>query len=541
MTTDADNWRQRSTSTASRRPSAGASARADEFSARLLLPRQRQRHPLRAAVAARNDSGPTRRPIRAVMIADRPAELLRRGQRLQRRRRAYGTAQLHAPLRRRRRAAHGAAPGGYDRDQRAGDDPLLRRSQPDDRRRHRPRLSDRRRRRWPSPTTPLTRGTQNKVQDMTRDLPAERLQQPLHLARPQHALLAGIDARARGVQELRADRCQPGSCSTRTRRARRSARRTTAPGRRALRACAANRTFDAKALGVYVQDLVQVAPDWKLLAGLRWDRFEGDYTAARPTATTARTRRSRTDSLWSQPLRRALPADRRESYHLSTAPRSTPRASPTSTTRRARRRRPRPAATSSSAPSSTCSTAASRAALALFHSTKYNERNRDSPTASRSRLHAVRQAARRRPRARPRRPHHAALGGLRLVRLDPGRRDRQGGLRRDPDRRARRRPAVADAAPQRHDLARPTRSLPSLRVGGGLNARSSQTPNRNPAGIVAPSFVTGDLMAEYTGRPGRAQAQRHERDRQALRRFALPRPLHPGQAAHAVGPLTVRF
>ena len=38
---------------------------------------------------------------------------------------------------------------------------------------------------------------------------------------------------------------------------------------------------------------------------------------------------------------------------------------------------------------------------------------------------------------------------------------------------------------------------PTVRLGGGLNARSSQTPNRNPAGIVAPSFVTADLLAEY--------------------------------------------
>jgi len=38
----------------------------------------------------------------------------------------------------------------------------------------------------------------------------------------------------------------------------------------------------------------------------------------------------------------------------------------------------------------------------------------------------------------------------------------------------------------------------AIRLGGGLNARSSQTPNRNPAGIIAPSFVTGDLLAEYT-------------------------------------------
>lgn len=41
-------------------------------------------------------------------------------------------------------------------------------------------------------------------------------------------------------------------------------------------------------------------------------------------------------------------------------------------------------------------------------------------------------------------------------------------------------------------------TLTGERVGGGLNARSSQTPNRNPVGIVAPSFVTGDLLAEFT-------------------------------------------
>ena len=34
------------------------------------------------------------------------------------------------------------------------------------------------------------------------------------------------------------------------------------------------------------------------------------------------------------------------------------------------------------------------------------------------------------------------------------------------------------------------------RVGGGLNARSSQTPNRNP-GWAAPKYITADLMAEY--------------------------------------------
>jgi catecholate siderophore receptor len=39
--------------------------------------------------------------------------------------------------------------------------------------------------------------------------------------------------------------------------------------------------------------------------------------------------------------------------------------------------------------------------------------------------------------------------------------------------------------------------LPQLRVGGGITFRSSQTPNRNPPSIVAPSFVIGDLMVQY--------------------------------------------
>jgi catecholate siderophore receptor len=38
---------------------------------------------------------------------------------------------------------------------------------------------------------------------------------------------------------------------------------------------------------------------------------------------------------------------------------------------------------------------------------------------------------------------------------------------------------------------------PQWRVGGGLNLRGRQTPNRNP-GWTVPSFVTADLMAEYT-------------------------------------------
>ena len=46
-----------------------------------------------------------------------------------------------------------------------------------------------------------------------------------------------------------------------------------------LRIRSLNRKFVAKALGIYAQDLIEVVPHWKLLAGLRWDSFEGKYVS----------------------------------------------------------------------------------------------------------------------------------------------------------------------------------------------------------------------------------------------------------------------
>jgi catecholate siderophore receptor len=40
---------------------------------------------------------------------------------------------------------------------------------------------------------------------------------------------------------------------------------------------------------------------------------------------------------------------------------------------------------------------------------------------------------------------------------------------------------------------------PKLRLGGGLNARSSMSPQQSP--IVAPRYVTADLLAEYDAGP----------------------------------------
>jgi catecholate siderophore receptor len=54
--------------------------------------------------------------------------------------------------------------------------------------------------------------------------------------------------------------------------------------------------FNSRGYGLYAQDLVQVAPNWKLLGGLRYDNLLGDYStfaipnnAAGPVTTTSYT------------------------------------------------------------------------------------------------------------------------------------------------------------------------------------------------------------------------------------------------------------
>ncbi len=94
---------------------------------------------------------------------------------------------------------------------------------------------------------------------------------------------------------------------------------------------------------------------------------------------------------------------------------------------------------------------------------------------------------------RPRRPHHAGLGGVRVLRLDPD---------AEVDVRQRRRHDTctgepvgsapgADAAPQRHGLDH----LPGDAAAGAWAAASTRAARRRrtaaPPGIVAPRFVTG--------------------------------------------------
>jgi catecholate siderophore receptor len=70
-------------------------------------------------------------------------------------------------------------------------------------------------------------------------------------------------------------------------------------------------TFEATTLGTYVQDTVALSPLWKLVGGLRWDQFGGNYERLTGGAL------SRTDAVWSKRLGLMFQPDEEVSYYAS--------------------------------------------------------------------------------------------------------------------------------------------------------------------------------------------------------------------------------
>ena len=260
-----------------------------------------------------------------------------------------------------------------------------------------------------------------------------------------------------------------------------------------------------------------------MLVGLRWDRFEGDYVSP-ATATVAETRRSRSDSLWSQRFGVLYQPTDHHSYYASYG-----------TSFNTSGELYNYDAPGSKAPPEKSRNIEVGAKFDLFDgrlsarhgAVLFDQVQRAQPRFARrpaARVDFILSGERHAAGARagPRRPHHAGLGGVRA--RTPGSRapkvDKAAFGVAPSGEREGDRPSLT---PRHSGSIFTTYQLtPALRVGGGLNARSSQTPNRNPAGIVAPSFVTGDLLVEYAfNRQVALKLNLAERDQQAVRRFAL--------------------
>lgn len=281
-----------------------------------------------------------------------------------------------------------------------------------------------------------------------------------------------------------------------------------------LRITTPTRTFDMKALGIYVQDLLQVAPKWKVLAGVRLDKLDGRYHAItaqgapttgnppvpNPCYTPADSRSSRQDTLWSKRFGLLYQPSATQSYHVSYG---------TSFNTSGDTYQYDPGTVNTDPESSRNIELGAKldsakgdfsTRVALFHSTKYNERNRDSESVNACNYvlsgerHSAGVELDLTGRITPEWEVYGSYAFIPSAKVDSS--SGAAGTESVGSR-----PGLTP----RHSgtIWTTYKVAPKWRIGGGLNARSADRPVGLAANsaIVAPRYITADLMTEFDAGP----------------------------------------
>ncbi|OYU45240.1 MAG: TonB-dependent siderophore receptor [Burkholderiales bacterium PBB4] len=335
-----------------------------------------------------------------------------------------------------------------------------------------------------TPSTVLTRANQTKIQDLDSLYGQSDYSSKFNAWGMGHHVMAGVDFGREGKNVYAAAAITKPNTAANTPNDGASVPEWS----RTLRKSSA---FAAQNLGVYAQDMVSLTPTWKVLGGLRYDTMRGAYDVIGTTSTTSY---QQTIDDWSPRVGLLYQPNALHSYHFSWGTSFNTSADTYSYS----------ALSANTAPEKSrnieigakLDTADKRftTRLALFQSTKYNERNTDPDSAATAFLLSGQR--------------HASGFEIDLTgRLTPSW-EVFGSYMWMPDAvidiaaptagagdRAGERPALT---PVHSGTVWTTYQLnPQWRVGGGLNFRSEQSPNRNP-GFMAKAFATLDLMAEYT-------------------------------------------
>ena len=342
------------------------------------------------------------------------------------------------------------------------------------------------------PRTVLTRGTQLKIQDMeTVHLQSDFCNKFAALG-VGHELLAGVDFANEKKTVYAARSAAQGGVNLIKPNTLAGTPDDGASVNEASRVLRPSSDFSSNGMGLYAQDLIQVAPHWKVLLGLRHDSMSGDYNtyaipnaAPGPVSTTAYRQKI---SAWSKRAGLLYQPNPLHSYHLSYGTSFNTSGDTYSYS----------AATVNTPPESSrnielgakLDSADKRFStrLALFHSTKLHERNTD-PLINLAVLSGKRHAAGAEidvsGRLTPGWEVYGSFMWMPSARIDIGAAGAEG-----QGSRPSLTPVYSGTLWTTYQLT------PKFRVGGGLNFRGEQTPIRNP-GWKVPGFVTGDLMAEY--------------------------------------------
>ena len=391
--------------------------------------------------------------------------------------------------------------GGYDRDQRAGAVRFCTRSTNAAGVVNNPDCPD------AAPTletisaaTPLVRGTNNKVQDLKNTYLQTDYSQSFDWLGRRHDVLGGVDLAREEFNNYTLALPAGVTLDKNAPRATIGAPDDGTAVDESLRSKVLNRNFVAKALGIYAQDLIELAPQWKVLAGLRWDRFEGDYTSPATTAANGTVNpevsRSRADSLWSQRFGVIWQPSDAASFYASYGTSFNTSGELYNYDAQGSNTPPEKSRNIELGAKLDLFRGNLSTRAAVFRSTKYNERNRDSPNGVplddyllSGERHATGLELDIAGRITPAWEVFVSYAWIPSAKIDKVQGTTLTGELEGQ------RPSLT---PRHSGSLFTTYQLSSaFRFGGGLNARSTQTPNRNPAGIVAPGFVTYDLFGEY--------------------------------------------
>ncbi len=265
-----------------------------------------------------------------------------------------------------------------------------------------------------------------------------------------------------------------------------------------LRVLRVNNFYKSQGEGLYLQDLVQVAPHWKLLLGLRYDHLMGDYTTLTipnnaPGPETTTPYRMKVSEV-SKRLGLLFQPSERVSLHFSAATSFNTSGDAYSLNAANVNVPPEEALNLELGAKIDTADGNFTTRLAIFRSSKLHERNTD-PLVNLVTLSGKRHASGLElditGRLTPQWEVFGSYMWIPVANIDVGVAGAEGQGKR---------PSLT---PEHSGTVWSTYQVSQrLRLGAGLNARGRQRPNRNPDFYV-PSFITGDLMAEVQVVPDR--------------------------------------
>jgi len=351
------------------------------------------------------------------------------------------------------------------------------------------------------PATIFNRGTQLKIQDVDTLHAQSDFSTKFDALGVKHELLTGIDAAREEKTVYAARNAAQGGVNL--------VKPTILAGTpndgawidEGLRVLRPGNQFVAKAWGMYMQDLVQVAPHWKLLGGLRYDSLDGQYNsfaipAAAPGPVTTTAYRQKIYN-WSKRAGVLYQPNALRSFHFSYG--TSFNTSGDTYSYNALSANTPPESSQNIEFGAKIDSADRRFStrLAVFHSTKKYERNTDPDTAATrlllsGRRHTAGIEVDVTGRITPAWEIYGSYMWMPIARVDEAASTATTVGNRVGDR-----PGLS---PCHSGTVWTTYQLtPQWRLGGGLNFRSGQSPADVTApSWEAPAFVTADLMTEYT-------------------------------------------